>query len=178
MARLLPKQGCHPSHPTAALAGIWQIAPSPVQQRTMSRTERIPTVSPPSRTIRWRKPPRTIAAAASSSDQSGDGLPIGILARADRDEDVALGDDPRAVPLGIHHDRRADLALAHQPGDRSERVPRPHSEHHPTHAFVYLHWLTFASRSDLFPGPHHRRPLGDRQPGKPLFKGLATIASM
>ncbi len=59
------------SHPTAAPAGTGQTAPSVVQQRTMSRTERMPTDSPPSMTIRCRKPPRTIAAAASSSDQSG-----------------------------------------------------------------------------------------------------------
>ena len=108
-------------HPTAALAGTGQIAPSSVQQRTTSRTERIPTVSPRSTTIRWRKPPRTIAAAASSSDQSGAAKTtsrvrcsatssrVGILPRAERDEDVALGDDPRAVAVGIHHDRGAHL---------------------------------------------------------------------
>ena len=60
-----------PSYPTAALAGTGHIAPSSVQQRTTSRTERIPIVSPCSTTIRWRKPPRTIAAAASSKDQDG-----------------------------------------------------------------------------------------------------------
>ena len=66
-----PRRAHLPSHPTATRAGTGQIAPSSVQQRTTSRTDRIPTVSPPSRTIRWRKPPRTIAAAASSRDQSG-----------------------------------------------------------------------------------------------------------
>src|SRR5215831_3853325 len=64
-------QGPLPSHPTAALAGTAHKAPSSVQQRTTSRTERIPTISPRSTTIKWRKPPRTIAAAASSNDQSG-----------------------------------------------------------------------------------------------------------
>ena len=66
-----PRRARYPSHPTATRAGTGQIAPSSVQHRTMSRTERIPTVSPPSRTIRWRKFPCTIAAAASSRDQSG-----------------------------------------------------------------------------------------------------------
>src|SRR5436853_318755 len=37
----------------------------------MSRIERTPTVSPPSTTTRCLKPPRTIASAARSSDQSG-----------------------------------------------------------------------------------------------------------
>src|SRR6476661_4736639 len=57
--------------PTAALSGTSQIAPSSVQQRTMSRMARMPVISPASTTMRWRKAPRTIAAAASSSDQSG-----------------------------------------------------------------------------------------------------------
>src|SRR3954469_21429081 len=47
------------------------MAPSLVQQRTMSRTEMIPLGSPASTTTRWRKRPRTIATAACSSDQSG-----------------------------------------------------------------------------------------------------------
>src|SRR4051812_43654590 len=37
----------------------------------MSRIERTPTVSLPSTTTRWRKPPLIIASAARSSDQSG-----------------------------------------------------------------------------------------------------------
>ena len=52
-------------------SGTSQIAPSSVQQRTTSRTESTPAMSPPSVTTRWRKPPRTIATAASSSDHSG-----------------------------------------------------------------------------------------------------------
>ena len=52
-------------------SGTSQMAPSSVQQRTMSRIETTPATSPPSRTTRWRKPPRIIATAASSSDQSG-----------------------------------------------------------------------------------------------------------
>ena len=66
------------------------------------------TVSPSSITTRWRKPPRTIATAACSSDQSGAAKTSsavrwsatssvsGILAAAERDQDVALGDDARA----------------------------------------------------------------------------------
>jgi hypothetical protein len=53
VAACSPKQACHlPLHPTATLAGTGQIAPSSVQQRTMSRTDRTPTVSPRCRTIR------------------------------------------------------------------------------------------------------------------------------
>ena len=52
-------------------AGISDVAPSCVQQRTMSRTESMPTISPLSTTIRWRKPPRAIVSAACSSDHSG-----------------------------------------------------------------------------------------------------------
>ena len=66
-----PSTRAAPYYPAAAPAGTGQIAPSSVQQRTTSRTERIPTVSPCSTTIRWRKPPRTIADAAFSKDQSG-----------------------------------------------------------------------------------------------------------
>jgi hypothetical protein len=53
VAGLLPKAGVPPPlQATATLAGTGQIAPSPVQQRTMSRTDRMPTVSPRSSTIR------------------------------------------------------------------------------------------------------------------------------
>ena len=48
-----------------------EVAPSLTQQRTMSRIERMPTTSPPSTTITWRKPPFVISSAARSSDQSG-----------------------------------------------------------------------------------------------------------
>ena len=77
-------------------------------------------------TMRWRKPPRTIAAAACSSDQSGRGehevggqvvgdeLGVRVLAVADREQDVALGDDARARRLGIDDDRGADAALGHR----------------------------------------------------------------
>ena len=57
--------------PSEADSGTSQIAPSSVQQRTMSRIETTPATSPPSRTTRWRKPPWIIATAASSSDHSG-----------------------------------------------------------------------------------------------------------
>ena len=43
----------------------------PVQQRTMSRIESTPTISAPSTTSRWRKPPSIIACAARSRLQSG-----------------------------------------------------------------------------------------------------------
>ena len=48
------------------------VAPSETQTRTMSRIDRMPARLPPSTTTRWRKPPRTIASAARSSDQSGE----------------------------------------------------------------------------------------------------------
>ena len=79
----------------------------------MSRTERIPAVSPPSMTTRWRKPPRTIATAACSSDQSGAAKTSsdvrwsatrsvsGSCPLRDRDQDVALGDDARPHAVGV-----------------------------------------------------------------------------
>ena len=99
-----------------------------------------PTVSPCSRTIRWRKPPRTIAAAASSSDQSGAANTTsrvrwsatssrsGSCPGAERAQDVALGDDPRPVPVGIDHDGRTDLRSRHQPRDGAQGVARPHRQ--------------------------------------------------
>jgi len=54
-----------------AAAAVATDAASPTHRRTMSRIERIPTISEPSMTITWRKPPRTICSAASSSGQSG-----------------------------------------------------------------------------------------------------------
>ena len=43
-----------------------------------------------------------------------DALAVGVLARADRVEHVALGDDARALAVGVEHDGRADPALGHQ----------------------------------------------------------------
>ena len=95
--------------------------------RTMSRTDRIPATSPSSSTTRCRKPPRSIASAASSSVQSGrrvddvrgevrrHRLHVRVRALGDGDEHVALGQDPRALAVGVDHDRGADLAGSASP---------------------------------------------------------------
>ena len=102
------------------------IAPASVQQRTMSRTESMPMISPPSTTTRWRKPPRHIVSAACSSDQSGSAKTMSAVrwsatCSASRSspaptdvEDVALGEDARARRLGIDDDRRRRPAFGHQ----------------------------------------------------------------
>ena len=117
----------------------------------MSRIDRTPTVSPPSTTTRWRKPPRTISPAARSSDQSGaaktsvwrqvvaDALGVRILRRADRVEDVALGDDARARLLRIDHDGRAHAALGHLARGLAQGVVRPDGQDHRAHSLANLH---------------------------------------
>ena len=134
-----------------APSGTSHVAPSSVQQRTMSRIDSTPTISPPSTTTRWRKPPRTISSAARSSDQSGAAkircaerwswtlLGVGALPGADRVEDVALGDDPRAGLLGIDHDGRAHAALGHLPRGLAQRVVRADRQHHRAHSLANLH---------------------------------------
>src|SRR5882757_1209400 len=56
--------GLRPARGAGYQAGTAAVTPD--QQRTMSRTETTPIGSRPSRTMRWRKLPRSIAAAASS----------------------------------------------------------------------------------------------------------------
>ena len=117
----------------------------------MSRMDSTPATSPPSITTRWRKPPRTIAAAASSSDQSGAAktrsevrwsatssasgswpAPIDV-------EDVALGEDAGPGRLGVEHDGGADAALGHEPRGLAQRVAGPHGQDHRAHAVPDLH---------------------------------------
>ena len=110
----------------SCLGGTSQDAPSSVQQRTTSRTDRTPTTSPPSMTMRWRKLPRTICRGGLLERPVGRGVDdVGASGgrrpsrwstsspRADREEDVALGDDARALALGVHDDRGADAAAGH-----------------------------------------------------------------
>ena len=102
-------------------------------------------------TTRWRKPPRTIATAASSSDQSGAAKTmsdvrwsatrsaVGILAEADGVEQVALGEDAGARALGIEHHGGADAAIGHEPRGLAQGVARTHGQDHLAHAVTYLH---------------------------------------
>src|ERR1019366_6915941 len=76
-----------------------------------------------------------------TSQMRSHGLPVGVLSGTHRHEDVALGDDPRTVPLRIHDHGRPHAPLGHQPRDRAQGVPRPDRENHATHAFVNLHSL-------------------------------------
>ena len=113
-----------------------EVAPSVVQTRTMSRIESTPTASPASKTTRWRTPRRDISAAARSRLQSGRGgdhalahvvgdqLDVGVLAAADRDQQVALGDDPRRRRLGVADQRGPGSLLDHHRGGLAQRVRR------------------------------------------------------
>ena len=117
----------------------------------MSRIERTPTVSPPSTTTRWRKPPRTIASAARSSDQSGaakvsvagevvaDLLGVGVLAGAERLERSRSVRIPGPGLLGVDHDRRADAALGHQPGGLAKGVAGSDRQDRRAHSVPHLH---------------------------------------
>ena len=90
----------------------------------MSRTERIPAISPASTTTRWRKPPldhrggsllerpRRAREHEVGGQVVGDLLGVRVLAAGDRQQDVALGDDPRPHPVGIVDDRRPDARSA------------------------------------------------------------------
>ena len=135
--RPVRRRGRDAAAPSRALAGTSQIAPSSVQQRTMSRIDRMPAISPPSMTMRWRKPPRTIATAASSSDQSGAAKttsdvrwsptrsPSGSWPAPIDVEHVALGEDARARPSGSITTAAPTLRSRHQAGGLAQRVPGP-----------------------------------------------------
>ena len=109
-------------------AAFLTVAPSLVQQRTMSRIERTPTGSPPSKTTRWRTLRRDISAAARSRLQSGaavedplahvvgDPLEGGVLTARDGDQQIALGDHRRGGRLGVDHQRRPGPFLDHLRG--------------------------------------------------------------
>ena len=67
---------------------------------------------------------------------------------------------PGPAPLGVDHDRRADLALGHQPRDGAQRVTRPHREDRRAHSLANLHLSDSfpAHTSDKTP-PHHLQRL-------------------
>ena len=112
--------------PKPTRSGTSQIAPSSVQQRTMSRIDSTPAISPPvghdevaeaaadHRDGRLLERPVRRGEDDVGRQVVGDALGVGILARADRVEHVALGDDARARAVGVEDDRRADPALGHQ----------------------------------------------------------------
>ena len=126
-------------------------AVTPNDTRTTSRTESIPTTSEPSQTTRWRNPPETIAAAASSSDHSGDAATMSsvrwapdlfgveILAGAHGIEDVTLGDDAGLSPIGVHDDGSTDLALDISPRGIAQRVGGTDREDDSRHGVTYSH---------------------------------------
>ena len=99
----------------------------------------------------WR---RDISIAARSRLQSGDGgdhrvghvvadpFRIGILAAAERVEDVALGEDSRARLFLVDDDRGADAALGHPLGGVAQGVASADRQDHPGHALTNLHLLT------------------------------------
>jgi hypothetical protein len=100
-------------------------------------------ISPLSITIRWRKLPRTIATAASSSDHSGEAKTT-LLVRwsptvADRVEDVALGEDAGAGGVGVQDHGRADAARRHGLRRLPQGVAGPHHQDHAAHPVAHLH---------------------------------------
>ncbi len=132
-------------------AARWWRRSSPSTGRC-PRIESTPVSSPPSTTTRWRKPPRTIASAARSSDHSGEAkvrsdgevgghlLGVGVLPRRDRLEHVALREDSRPRLLGVDHHGGAHVALRHQAGRRAQRMTGIDRENDPRHAVLNLHF--------------------------------------
>ena len=108
-------------------------------------------ISPLSITMRWRKLPRTIATAASSSDHSGRGVDdvagqvladnfhVRVLPHADRVQDVALGQDARPGRVGVEHDGRAHAPLRHRFRRLPQGVARPDRQDHAAHPVTHLH---------------------------------------
>ena len=76
---------------------------------------------------------------------------------------VALGDDARALAVGIEHDGGADAALGHQRRRLAQRVARPHRQDHRAHAVPHLHLshlplvATCNDRAQAYRSPARRR---------------------
>ena len=92
-----------------------------------------------------------MASAASSRVQAGAakttsvvvwacrGLAVGVLARADGVEDVALGEDADAAGVRVEDDGRADAAGGHQAGGLAEGVGGADGEDHRAHGVTDEH---------------------------------------
>ena len=64
---------------------------------------------------------------------------VGVLTAADRDQHVALADDPRAGCLLVDDDRRADPLVGHHPGRVAQRVAGSDGEYDLRHALTNFH---------------------------------------
>ena len=135
----------------AAVGSLRSGASVPDQQRTMSRMDSRPVTSLPSTTTRCRNPARTMVDAACSRVQSGEAyttsavrcargqLGVGILARAEGVEDVALGQDADAGVLRVDDHGRAHAAGRHQAGGLTQRMRGPDRQDQRGHPVPYLH---------------------------------------
>ena len=132
--------------------------------------------------MRWRKPPRTIATAASSSDQSGEAKTTSVVRwsptsstsgswpRADGVEHVALGEDPGPAASGSSTTAAPTLALRTSACDASrKRVPGSDREHHVAHPVTHLHARiapsVVAACNDCLK-PHRITAIGGRANGR------------
>ena len=167
---------------------IPDVAPSEVQTRTMSRIERTPTSSASSKTTRWRMPRRDISAAARSRLQSGaaaitplahvvgDQLDVGVLAGAERDQDVALGDDPGRRQLVVADQRRAGALLDHHRRRLAQGVRRADRQDHLRHPVPHLH-LRPPLAASLRVSANRLKPTRPPARDRPLSGGARHIDS-
>ena len=131
----------------------------------MSRIEMIPHSSPLSdddevteaaaghRVGRLLEIPLDVGERGVRGQVLGDVLDIRILVRAQRADQVALGDDPRAGLLGIHDHHGAHVVLRHEARRLAQGAPGRDREHVPRHRVSDLHDRPLLSdRSDCCSG--------------------------
>ena len=72
-------------------------------------------------------------------EKVADLLLVRVLARCKGLEDVALGDDPGSLAVGVDRHRRADAALGHVTRRRAERMTWTDGQDDGAHPLAYLH---------------------------------------
>ena len=150
------------------------VAPAWVQQRTMSRIESTPTSSPRSTTTRWRMPIPTISSARAEApvrgrrDRAvahvvGHDLGVEVLATADREQHVALRDDPWRRGLLVEDQRGAGALLGHLGRRLAQRVARAQGQDHARHPLANLHFEAVRSSDiPLASAVPRKQPTGER----------------
>src|SRR4029079_5718661 len=78
-----------------------------------------------------------------------DALAVGVLAAAERPDEVALRDDAGPGRLGIHDHRGADVVLDHERRRLAQRAPRRDRQDVLRHRFSHLHGTLRQSRRFL-----------------------------
>jgi hypothetical protein len=69
----------------------------------------------------------------------GGGFVVGVLARAERVQDVPLGEDAEAAGVGVEDDGRPDASCGHQPCGLPEGVRGADGEDHRAHGVTDEH---------------------------------------